>query len=277
VIAHRRVAVAAAAVVLVVVLIGAYLVGSQDTAPTASGPAAPPPAQTEVAEGYPMDYRPAATIVWPTPTLDARPVTFGSSPYGGILATLGQELDRGDTAALAARSPVSDTGSRRLTAVEAGMIEGGIALGAADARRILDDFYAAGSTPRIDGYFVRTFEGASLGSACIGVVTRGWSGTVPSPTEPPLPAGTETYGQSWPADFPAGWWGWQLCTGDGAQWSWDDWVCFGPGEPGAGDEEIRGGLRDWRDYVPWNEDAAPGAGDANAVDSWVEPTYYVLE
>jgi hypothetical protein len=271
------VAIAAAGLVAAAVLIAAYAVGRSTVAPTSPDPAASLPPATEEAMGYPPGYPPPQPTGEPTPTLDARSVTLASSPYAEILTTLQRELDGVDTAALAAHGPVTDTGSSPLTAVEAGMIEGGIALSKEDVRRILDAFYAAGSKPRIDGYFVQTFEGSPPESACIGVVTRGWAGTVASPPEPTLPPGAEPYGQAWPEDFPDGWWGWQLCTPDGSDWSWDEWICFGEEAPGATEDETRADLRTWREYTWWNVGDKPSSYDGDYWDSWEEPTYYVLE
>ena len=99
-----------------------------------------------------------------------------------------QALDQGDSAALVARQ------DELLHVSGAEMSEGGKGFGPEDSRRILDTFFRAGSKPRVDGYFVAT-SADQVGLACLGVVTRGWTGTVAAPTDLPGPA----YGESWPA------------------------------------------------------------------------------
>ena len=131
---------ATAACVALAGMLAACVSAPPDTAVPALSPRlTSSPLATETT-GYP----PPHPTPEPTPTLDLRPVTLASSPYGAILTSLQQALDGGDTAALVARK------TDLLQVQGAGMGEGNKVFRPQDARRVLDAFFAADSKPRIE-------------------------------------------------------------------------------------------------------------------------------
>jgi len=217
-------------------------------------------AASTLAPGYP----PPEPMTEPGPTADLRPVSLETDPYRDFLSALQAEMDGAGGAALAARRS-----ERSFDVFRAGSTEGTVTFSEADADRTLAAFFAAGSKPRIDGYF-RQLSAGQENLVCLGVVTNGWQGVVPMPTESPGPS----YGEAMPADFPPGWWGWRFCDTAGGQgaWWWDQWLWFGEPQPGWTDDDMRASLSIWSDYAPW------GAGDAPSSegDKPEQPTYYVI-
>ena len=189
----------------------------------ADGWADRPPTAGPLQEGYPPpQVTPTATPAadaagylpapeWVTTTV----VTLAESPYSELLGPLQTALDERDAGGVAV---FADTG---VALTSGGRIQG--AQGAKDIdpdeiAGLLATYLASGGAPRLQGYYVETFDD---GSVCLDILSHPFVGLVPHPTTDPQEPDVGPIAPEYLQGDAASW---RLCRNTDGAWQWQEWT-----------------------------------------------------